>query len=469
MKAAWNLLTLVFRQLPVAAWLLAACFLAALVGLAVTGLAAWMAGLAITVWFYHILAGISLRGVLRHESLLLPRFRARLALAAAIDIVLTILVPVLVALVLVPQGAASAGLLGAGLLLLASLGLGSGLGMRAMLLFWVVLMLVGWLPDFAKDLLVRAVHSPLMPILMVLVSVLLCSLALRPLLEVSDHAIDASPLGAALGGNRPGTGTLGSASPRPRTPLARWLRSLLDSHADSTLVGALARHRARPGERTRIALVRAVLLPHDNPRAVLVQVAIMAVIGTGYFFLTHAAQRWDPTYVGAYAVILGTLRFASIGQGMVRMRAHLAELYLTLAPRTRRAFQATLADAMLWLVAVAVFNCIVFALLIILLLHAQQPLRLMLAAGISGLAGALGALSVSLVGPDSTGGSMIARLLMLSAAVGTYALVYWLLGRFGPGLGAGMALVLTLPFGIGAWRAARSEYLKRSPRFDVPL
>jgi hypothetical protein len=141
---------------------------------------------------------------------------------------------------------------------------------------------------------------------------------------------------------------------------------------------------------------------------------------------------------------------------------------MTLAPSTRAEFQATLADVMQWLIVVAVFSSVAYAGLVVLLLHVGDPAQLLLAASISSVAASLCALAAQLIGPESTFGRIVAQLLVLAGAIGAYALTYWLLGLFGLDWGSAASILLTLPFGIGTWLAARREYLGRAPRFDLP-
>ena len=232
---------------------------------------------------------------------------------------------------------------------------------------------------------------------------------------------------------------------------------------------ALARFRRRPTPLARLILIRTVLLPHDNAVAVALRLLMMAAIGALYFLATHASQRWQAGYVGAYAVILGIGRFNTVGQGMLRMRPNLADLYMTLAPLTRADFQATLARVLQWLIVVAVCSSVAYAGLIALLLHAGNPAQLLLAAAIGSVAAAPWALSAQLIGPESSFGRAVVQLIVMAGAIGAYALSYWLLGRCGLSWGGALATVLTLPFSLGMWQAAHREYLRRAPRFELPI
>jgi hypothetical protein len=467
MKAVWKLLSLPLRQMPLATWLLVVCYVASLTAMVVDGRLPWLLLAALVIWFWHILAGTALRSAVRGDARMLPYFQRRLGQAGLLDLALTVVLTTLVALTTIAPVASHAALVCSGLLLIAALGLAMGTGIRALMLVWLGLIAAGWFPQFLKRVLQSAQQSMLTPVALLLLAGLLVYLALRPLLKLDDREISESPLGTALGGTPSRSGT--RVPGRPRTRWSRLFSGVLNSQAERYLHKALHRYQRKPSERHRIALVRAVLLPHDSPQAVLMQFAIMVLFAAVYFFATHAASRWQVAYVGAYAVIIGTTRFTTVGRGLVRMRANLAELYMTLAPVTRAEFQAVLVNSLTWLVGESLFYCLGFGLLVDLLMHAHQPLRLLLAVGISGLSAAMFAFAAYLVGPESSSGQMIMRLVLMVFYVALYSLAYWLIGRLGLELGAALAVLLIVPFGFGTWWSARREFLRRTPRFDVPL
>jgi hypothetical protein len=465
MKASLQLLGLPARRMPLGCALVALMYAGSIAGMFGLHSPVLIVLVGMAGFFWHILAGFTLGAVLRPETLMLPRFRRHFALAAAIDGLLTIIVPVV--LLAVVGSAAHVLLAGALLLFVMATGIAIGFGLRITLLIWVGILAAGWMPAFTEAVMRAALHSPLTPLLLVLVAMLLLVFALRPRLIASDREIPVSPLEAV--GTQRNASTGADGTPRRRGIISKQLVPLLDRSAQRALEAALQRFRRHPGAAARINLVRAVLLPHDNPLAVGLNLLVLASVATIYFFATHAAGRWNAGYVGAYAVIISISRFAAVGNGMRRMRPNLTDLYFSLAPKTRSEFQATLADALLWLVGVAVFNCLAFTLLIVVLLHAQEPARLLLASGISAIGCAFGALGMHLVGPESPSTRSILHLVMAAIAAGSNALVYWLLGRFGLEWGAAAGMVLMLPFGLGAWLGARRDYLQRTPRFDAPL
>lgn len=465
MNAVGQLLILPFRRMPVGCTLVVLVWLGGMLAIGLTGETAFVVGVGAANWLWYMLTGMTLRTLMRPETLLLPAFRRRLAATGGIYAAFAIALPV--ALIIVLGGAAHA-LLAAALLVLAmAVGIATGLGMRITLLFWLVFLLSSWQPKLSKALAEAAVASAWTPLAATLLAALLLYYGLRPLLEVSDREVDESPLQAIADGRKPAMGADGT--PRRRGWIGNKLAPLLNGTAQRALAAALTRFHRKPGSGTRMAVIRAVLLPHDNPQAVGLNLLMAAAIAAVYFFVTDAAQRWHAGYVGAYAVILGISRFSAVGRGMLKMRPNLADLYMTLAPATRSEFQATLADALLWLVGVAAFNCIAYAVLIVVLLHDAHPAQLLLAAGITGVGAAFGALAVHLIGPESNLGRGLTQFALMAGAAATYALVYWLIGRFGLSIGALGGVLITLPFGIGAWTAARKEYLQRIPIFDAPL
>lgn len=465
MKAARKLLALQIRRLPVGCVAVALVYLCSMTALLATGEAAVVIAVGLAVWLWYMFTGMTLRTLMRAETLLLPHFRRHLAVAGAVYAVFTVALPVTAMAVV---GGAHYVPLAISLLLLAmAFGMATGLGMRVTLLFWLAFMVVGWMPVLSATIGYAAMQSPLTPLAVALIAGLLLYYALRPLLVVSDREVDDSPMQSVADGRKPATGADGT--PKRRGLVGRKLSPLLDGSAQRTLAAALARFGKRHTPSTRMSVIRAVLLPHDNPVAVGINLLVVAAFAALYFFATDAARRWQAGYVGAYAVMIGISRFAAVGHGMVRMRPNLADLYMTLAPRTRSEFQATLADALLWLVATAVFNCLAYALLVAVLLHDAHPARLLLAAGITGVGAAFGALAAHLIGPESTLGRTVMHVVVAAGAVAVYALVYWLMSRFGLLAGGLAGALLTLPFGIGAWHAARREYLQRAPRFDASL
>ncbi len=465
MRAVWKLLILPIRRMPVGCTLVIFVWLSGILIMALTGKAAIIIAVGVASWAWYMLVGMTLRTLMRPETLLLPDLHRHLSVAGLIYAVFTIVLPVVL---MVAGGSAAYALLAASLLLLAmAVGTSIGLGMRISLMFWLLAIFASWKPKLAAVAGHAVMASAWSPLLITLLAGLLLYFALHPLLVVNDRDIDESPLQAIADGRKPATNADGT--PRRMGLIGKKLAPLLDGTAQRSLTAALSRFDNNRNYSSRIAVVRAVLLPHDNPQAIGLNLLLATVIAVLYFSLTNAAHRWQVGYLGAYAVIFSMARFAAVGRGMLQMRPNFADLYMTLAPDTHRTFQATLADTLLWLVGAAVFNCLAYAVLIALLLHDAHPAQLLLATGITGIATAFSSLAVHLVGPQSKGGRMLAQFALMAGAMGAYALVYWLIGRFGLPLGAIIGVAITLPFGIGGWREARKIYLQRIPVFDAPL
>jgi hypothetical protein len=173
--------------------------------------------------------------------------------------------------------------------------------------------------------------------------------------------------------------------------------------------------------------------------------------------------------VGAYAVLLALARFPQVGRGMQRMRPNLADLYLTLAPATRREYQQTIAQALLVLVPIGTLTALAYTALGIALARANEPATLLLVTLVIATAGGLVALAVHLIGPQGRTGRQLVHAVVLAGATGTYWLGVWLVDALGYALGGGVLAAVALGFGLAVWIAAQREYARREPCFDAPL
>ena len=468
MKAVWQLTLQLWRRMPVLVVLAAALWLCGM------GMLVWstrddrsLAGLGAMFmllggWFWHIGQGQVLRGVCRPESFLLPNFRRRLAEAAAVDATLWVLLPTALAAIC---GMPYAVLAGSGLLLVAAIGLASGTGRRASLLIWLVFVAAGWMPHLAQTIALAALHSPLTPLLPLLAAVLILKLVLRPMLRIDDEETATSPLESTGLGRMQAPGQEGAP---PRGVLGKHLNGWFDGMAQRAMERALASYRRRPDANRRLALIRSLLLPHDNPPAIALRLLLVAAMVTVYFFVIQHRPHYNAAVIGAYAVLLSLSRFPQLGRGMLRMRPNLADLYLTLAPETRGAYQKTLVDALLILVPVTALSALAYTALGIVLVHATEPVRMLSTAAIVGIAGSLVALAVHLVGPEGAFGRGLVNIVVVLGAMAAYWGGYVLLGLVGLAWGTGLLALLTISFGAGVWFAAQREYQRRAPCFDPP-
>ena len=470
MSALWQLWLQPRRQSPLPAafaqllWLGGAVALgyAATAQAAAALFAAMLFGSACWLWF--MLLGLALRGLCRPESFLLPRFRRRLALAGLVEIAQWVLLPMLAAALLgVPHALPG----GAGLLLLAAVGFAASAERYINLLIWALFVLAGWRPGLAWQVGRALLASPWSAPLATLLAALFIAMTLRAMLRIDDAEADTSPLeNAQLGRDR---WRATDAAPARRGALARRIADLFDRTSQRAMDAALARYRRHPSQRLRRVLVRRLLLPHDNPQAIALRLLLVALLVSFYVVAVMHRQRFHASMVGAYAILLGLGRFPRLGHGMRRMRPNLADLYLTLAPATRADYQRTLIDALWILVPVTALATVVYTALGIVLTHAAEPLRMLLVALIVGTGASLAALAVHLVGPESLWGRTLVNLAVTLGAMAAYWGGYELLGLLGDTVGALALALLVLSFGIGAWEAARREYLRRPPRFDAPL
>jgi hypothetical protein len=466
MRAVVQLWMLPCRRMPVLGVLAHLLWLAALGCLVwivphVHGAAIGAGLLAMGSWFWHLGLATTLRDTCQPESFLLPAFRRRLAVLGLVDAALWVGVPAALGLALgVPHS-----LLGGALLLLAAaMGFAMGVERWVSLLFWPLLVFAGWMPGLAGALVHDALQSPLTLPLLLLTATLLLRLALHPMLRVTDRPPDASPLeGLSLGRN---------ATPDDaarRSALGRRFEAWFDVIAQRAMDRALARYRDTHSAARRRTLVRRLLLPHDNPTAIVLRVAIMAVFASLYVAVALHRRHFDATVVGAYAVLAALARFPQIGRGMQRMRPNLADLYLTLAPITRAEYQQTLADALLVLVPIGTVTALAYTALGIVLTHAAQPGLMLLVTLIVATGGGLVALAVHLIGPQGTVGRQLVNAAVLLGTTMTYWAGVWLADTLGYVFGGGLLALVVLGFGLGVWFGAQREYQRREPCFDAPL
>jgi hypothetical protein len=327
-----------------------------------------------------------------------------------------------------------------------------------------LLKLAGWMPALAQEIVLGSLASPLTLPLLLLMSVLLLRLAWHPMVRIADRPPDSSPLQGLSLDRR-----MSAETPAQRSALGRHFEAWADALAQRALERALARYRARPSAARHRALVRRLLLPHDNAAGIALRVATMAAFATLYLLVALHRPHFNATVIGAYATLLALARFAQVGRGMQRMQPNLADLYLTLAPATHAQYQRTLADALLVLVPIGVLSALAYTAVGIALTHASQPWLMLLVTTIVAGAGGLVALAVHLIGPRNTIGRHVANAVVLAGSMVTYWAGAWLVGALGYLFGGGLLAVVALGFGLGVWSAAQREYLRREPCFDAPL
>ena len=407
----------------------------------------------------HLGLGQTLRALCRPESWLLPRFRLALTLIAMLDLLPWVLAPALLACV---AGAASHAVLVAALaLLLATLGLAISCDPRLALLFWLPAVGAGWMPKLAARIAGEAAAHPLTPLLLVLVAAALVVLVVRPRLRIRDAEPDVSPLESLSmrGGSALGSTPRGAIGKR----IAGWYERISQSGFDN----AIRRYRQRPDGVRRLALIRALLLPHDHPRSVGLRLLLTAAVAMLYFRLVMQRPHFEPGLLGAYAMLMALSRFPQVGRGMLKMRPNLADLYLTLAPDSYAGYQRTIADALLWLVPVTVVSALAYTLLGIALAHVADPARLLLVTLPVATGASFAALALHLIGPENTAGRTLVNLVLMFGAMAVYWGGYWLIGVAGWALGGALVTTLSLGFGLGAWFGAQREYLRRLPSFEA--
>ena len=470
MKASWHIWLQLFRRMPVLVVIANALWLVTLVlGImalnGTSGMVALGAPLfGMGTWFWHMGQGYSLRSLCIPESFLLPDFRRRLLQYAAIDVVQWILIPlVFAALLHTPYLPLVASMV----VLIAAIGLMMGCNPRAGVFIWPAFIVLGWMPALFAEVMKTAVQSPLTPLLILAVAVLIVRLSVTPLLRVVDRDVDASPLESTSLGRMQTRGIPGE--PRRTGAFGKRIAALYDTTSQRAMTRALASYKRHPTLTRRMVLVRRLLLPHDNPEAIALRIALVAVMVIFYFFLVMHRQHFNAVLIGAYSIMLSLSRFPQLNVGMTRMRPNMADLYLTLAPETRAEYQKVVSDALTVLVPISILTALVYTTLGALVVHAADPWRMLFVAAIVSASASLAALAVHLIGPEGTPGRTIVNFVILFGVMGVYWGGYWLVDTFDYLVGGGILTVITFGFGLSAWFTAQREYLLRPPRFDAPI
>jgi hypothetical protein len=470
MKTSWQIWLQLFRRMPVLVVVANALWLAALVMsiMALSGNRGIMALCAplfgMGTWFWHMGQGYSLRSLCAPESFLLPDFRHRLLEYAATDVVQWIVLPLFFAILL---QVSHLPLVVSIMVLIAALGLMMGCNPRAAIFVWPAFILLGWMPSVLMEILKAAALSPFTPLLILAVSALIVRFSVTPLLRITDRDVDASPLESTSLGRMQTRGMPGE--PRRTGAFGKRIAALYDAASQRAMTHALASYKQNPTLTRRMVLVRRLLLPHDNPEAIALRIALVAVIVCFYFFVAMHRQHFNAVIVGAYSIMLSMSRFPQLNVGMTRMLPNMADLYLTLAPETRSEYQKVVSDALTVLVPISMLTALVYTALGAVLVHAADPWRMLFVAAIVSASSSLAALAVHLIGPEGTTGRTIVNFAVLFGVMGVYWGGYWLVDNTGYLIGGCILTVVTLGFGFSAWYAAQREYLLRPPRFDAPI
>nr|WP_239537770.1 hypothetical protein [Dyella mobilis] len=418
----------------------------------------------IASWSWHVAQGFTLRSICMPESFMLPQFRRRLLEYAAIDASFWILLPIIVVYL---RGLPHAPLIACGLLLVPVLGVIMGGNPRANTFIWPLFIVLGWAPTYFTRLVQVALQSALTPLLILTLIALLLAFGIAPLLRIEDRQADTSPLeSTGLGRN-----AMRSAPGEPQRTgaIGRRINALYDSTSQRAMHRALIGYRRNANLTHRMVLVRRLLLPHDNPEAIALRVALVASFACFYFLAVMHRPHFEPAVIGAYAIMLSVSRFPQLNLGMTRMRPNMADLYLTLAPETRAEYQKTVSDALLVLVPISMLTALVYTSLGAVLVRATDPWQMLFVAAIVSAAASLAALALHLIGPEGRTGRAIVNVSVLLGVMAVYWGGYWLVGIAGYLIGGAVLALVTLSFGGGVWFAAQREYQQLAPRFDAPI
>ena len=411
-------------------------------------------------WFLWLLAGMALKGIARKETLLLPDFTRALAQAGVAWALLFWLLPCVIAAALSGLRPAwmalGGGAVGAAWAVLSTSGSRSGL--------WIWVLIVGarFVPPSLWLALEPALTSAWLPLAGLLLAALLLRLTWLRLFSVGDPPLPESPLAAP----DPMRRGVGAGAGVPRGKLVRALNGWSELAGSTRLKRLAARYHAAPTPARERALLRSLLLPHEQPRGWLVRWLLF-----GVFLTLYALSVGHDSSLGVvcgYATFFAMTGLNTIGAGMPRLQPSLVELYFTLAPATRASFRASLVDSFLGVLPGAILSAFVYTTLVALLIDRTQWLQVLTTTAILAPPLALGTLALYLNLPSNVILRTVVTIITVFGQMGAYWTGYALLARFGPLWGGAPTLVLTWGFAIGAWTAARRHWIDSPLSFDPP-
>ncbi|WP_298194698.1 hypothetical protein [Metallibacterium sp.] len=462
MRAVWTLALLPLRQAWVAALLLL-LMLAGAIALALAGGKALYGGAmlaASALWFAWLLAGVTLKGLARKETMLLPDFHRALAGAAALWALLFWLLPC--ALTSLHWGLPVGWLaLAVGALAIAWAVLTTS-GSRSGFLIWVLIIGARFIPQPFWLSIEPALHNPLLPLAALLLAALMLRMTWQRLFPIGDPPLPDSPLLASEPMRR-GNNTTSNV---PRGKLMQRLNGWSEHGASALLQREAARYHATSTPGRQRAMLRALLLPHEQPRGWLVRWLLWGAFVAVYALaLGHSAQIG---MIAGYATFFAMSGLNVVGTGMPRLQPSLVELYFTLAPDTRAAFKAQLVDSFLGVLPGAILSAFVFTGLAALLIAPHALVSILATTAILAPPLALATLALYLSLPFNVILRSVVTGITIFGQMGTIWLGYALLERFGPLWGGAPVLVITWSFAIGAWSAARKHWIDSPLSFDPP-
>ena len=411
-------------------------------------------------WFLWMLAGMALKGIARKEMLLLPDFPRALAQAAGAWALLFWLLPCVIVAArygLRPAWMAlGASAVGAAWAVLSTSGSRSGLWI------WALIVAARFVPQSLWVVLEPALTSAWLPLAGLLLAALLLRLTWQRLFPAGDPPLPESPLAAP----DPMRRGVGAGAGAPRGKLVQALNGWSELAGGVRLKRLAAHYHAAPSLVRERALLRALLLPHEQPRGWLVRWLLFGAFLTLYAL--SVGRDATLAVVCGYATFFAMTGLNTVGAGMPRLQPSLVELYFTLAPQTRADFKARLVDSFLGVLPGAILSAFVYTLLATVLIDRAQWLQVLTTTAILAPPLALGTLALYLNLPTGAIARMLVVLVTIVGQMGAYWTGYALLGHFGPLWGGAPTLVLTWGFAIGAWTAARRHWIDSSLSFDPP-
>ena len=416
---------------------------------------------AFALWFAWLLAGAALKGLARKETLLLPNFRRALAGAAMLWALLFWLLPCALASlhwgVMVGWQALGAGALAIIWALLTTSGSRSGF------LVWILIIGARFIAEPVWLAIAPALRSAWLPLAALLLAALILRATWQRLFPAGDPPLPDSPL-LAPEPMRRGMGN--TTSNVPRGKLMQRLNGWSEVGASALLLRQSARYQAARTPQRQRAMLRALLLPQEQPRGWLVRWLLWGAAIAVYAIAV--GQQAQIGMVAGYATFFALTGLNVVGLGMPRLQPSLVELYFSLAPDTLAGFKAQLVDSFLGLLPGAILSAFVFTTLAALLIAPPALPGVALTTAILAPPLALATLALYLGLPVNVILRSVVTLITLFGQMGTIWMGYALIDRYGALWGGVPVLVVTWGFAIGAWSAARAHWINNPLSFDPP-
>ncbi|KEZ77255.1 hypothetical protein [Salinisphaera hydrothermalis] len=246
------------------------------------------------------------------------------------------------------------------------------------------------------------------------------------------------------------------------------LRAVFEGGADYTLQRAIKRQRRRDTPWRRAVLFRAVLMPYDNVIGIVLNTVLVIGGSVGLLALALYGGRATgaPAHVMAYmALIVARLRCTSMGASFARMRPHLADLYLAVAPERNASFQRRIFDTLATVIPSVAIEAVLGGVLLYAVLGDRSPGAMLGALAIAALGMGAIDLSMELLGPRGRAARFALMLFTMALYVGVYGLLYIACVWAGTPMGLVLTGVPVLAASAGVFWLARDSFADQPPVF----